>query len=795
MEEVPFDVNNNNNVPPKDKEEADEEIEVQDPANAQARAFHRRLVELHPEWFGNNVQSYYKTIDPITSTPQRAGSNEWRPYSVSIGGRRIIMENEQDTCTHDGISFNPNFNPNAWKNFDPNEPITIPISYNNKPDEEPIYVQFMQFSINKTPVLTRIENYNGCVASARGNRFSLRHKITLRGELDGEEGPDLMIEIEAENDQLEAIILQGMELIFNKDTRTTQILFDFVDTAHEPVDLMPPIECRHSNGVVDDTLFYIKKKQVYKDVPIYSFFDSPETRRRWVPDELNFYDQNNQCLVSLPSSYASANDPHAIPADPIAWVLGEGNNSLYRCVQELEMQNDNKYICCDNGLFYALLPYTAICTDYLSSETNNRIRFDYLLQVKKPSLRIGDVGIDLGHHDLACGLYKSVRINNRTRWQHINGTGADPIIFRDIVFGNNVSLDTIWPAEPLNAQEMIKWCDAGQRFFSSFDAKVRHCNQELSDKLSTWNKLNHLDLSRIELANDIAWDRLFAAIGTMRQLTRFGFAYNHPIANLMDTHYEDSRRARDYYLKLATCIRQLTNLKKLDIQGLWLKSHAQLGSGCQDENSVSLEVANLIGINNQSREEIRNLIFNICSLAQLESLSIDGICSKGCSVWARCSTAYQHVVAVPFYFHIREWKKYEDQDFRSLISLSAENLAKMPSLQRISVYSPGGNCINRFSQAFREKLATARTAAQAAQVTARAARAAAERAAVERAAAREAARAARNAQPNVHSGWGLITNLFIPAIIDIPNILAANSAIPAANQDLPALTINAEVLQ
>lgn len=802
-DEVPLDVNNNNNVP---LEEATEEVDVNDVENEpeveqpavldgyeNARDFHARLLREHPRWFGDNVQSYYKRIDPITSTPQIPGEDGWDPYSVSID-RAQVMRNAQETYIYNGISFDRN----SFRNFDPNNRITIiPISDNTRPVHERLVdVQFTVHSSKKAPVLTRIEDYNGCLASARGNRFCLRRRITLRGELDGREGPDHMIEVEVESGRREAIILRGMELIFNKGARTTQILFDFADTEGQPAAVAPPKECRHSNGVVDNTLFCIRNRKVHEGISIYSFFDSPATRAIWVPDALNFYDQNNRGLVTLPSSHASVDDPEAGAADPIAWVLGEGNNSLYRRVQELEMQNDNRYICCHNRLFYALLPYTAICTDYLSPVPNNRVRFDYLVQVKKPSIRIADGGVGMGHHDRASGLYQSVQINNRTLWEPINEVeNAHPIDFDD---GGRT--EVVFPAEPLDAQESIKWGDAAQRSFGTFYAKIRHCNQALADKFNTWGHLNHLELSRVELANDITWDRLFTAIGTMRQLTQFGFTYNHPVANIM-ARDNDDRVGRvnpnQYYLKLATCLRKLTNLRKLDIQGLWLKNHAQLGLGCQDENSVSIEVARLIGISYMASEGIKSLIFNICSLPQLESLSIDGICSKGSSHWARCTTGEKAIVAALFSVTIPLLSgeaKAEDEEFKRLVNRSADDLAQMPSLRTISVYSPGGNCINRFSQAFRERLAEARIAEQAARVAARAARAAEEARVAERAAARAAEQAARAARPNLHAGWGRMGNLFISAILDTADIVA-RPVIPAAQPDLPPLIVNAEVLQ
>lgn len=698
-------------VVPKGKEE---EAEGMDMANA--RAFHARLIDKHSGSFQGDVQGYYKKIDPITSGPLPADEVTWDLNVISIDENDQLIPDANNEYTYNGISSNLD----SLKNIDFEKPVTIPVTYNNKSFD----VNFREISRKKIPVTTRLDDYNTCITDARENRLSLMNVITLKGILHVSGQRPHVIVIEAESDQQEQIILQGMEFVFNKNAGRTQIFLDCVDTDHKFVELIPPITCNHANSIADNTVFCIQNHKVYKCAgkTIYGFFDSSETRRKWVPDELKFYDLNNRRLIPLPSCYGRPDNHEETVQDPVGWVLGDGYNSFYQR-ESLEIQNSNDYVYCDdNNAFYALLPYRAVCKEYLTQDQNNKVRFDYLAQVKKPSLRVPqNVAIAGSHESWPSGLYKRVQKGNKISLRPIYSARS-----KRINLPNNEALGILWPAEPLDAQEIIQWGDAAQRFFGTFHANIRHCNRALSDKVSTWGKLNHLDLSRVELANDITWGRLLTAVGTMRQLTQFEFAYNHQAINRLlgkDPGHEHIHHVQgSYYTPLTDCLGLLRNLRRLSIQGSWLKNHAQLGEGCL-ENSTSPEIVSLLRTNCQIGREsyqynyIGRLINTICGLPQLESLNIDGISNHSGSEWDRIPM-HEKVIAspiwllcAPLFFLVRI---DGDAICTELVNNSADNLARMPSLRTISVHSPGGNCVNYFSQAFRERLAVARAAARAA---------------------------------------------------------------------------------
>jgi len=675
----------------------------------QAHNFHDRLKHTHPEWVQDGTQAYYKKIRAITSKPSAAGVDEWYPNTVAIDGNEI-MQNSDGVYAHNGISFDLN----SRVNFDPNKSLNISIAHNNKS----VNVHFAKVEQIKVPGLTHFQSYNELLQAAGNNKFSLIHKITLKGIVHVRGERPHVILIEAVNGHQQPIVLQGMQIVYNKDEGTTRIFFDFVDAAHEPVSFIDPIECKHTSVVADKTVFCIKDHKVYEceGKTIYNFFDSSEIRKNWAPKETDFYDQNNQCLTALPSCYSDADDHQETLKDPVAWVLDDGYDSLYQ-LHQTDLQDTNDYVYSGEGVFYALLPYRATCKEYLSQDAKNNVKFNYLVQVKKPHFIIHkDARIEGRHRDLPSGLYQRIRTKNRTHWQQVGVKAADAIKFCNV----KAMLDIMWPSQSLSAQEVKQWGDAAQRFFILFNANINHCDKAISDGLKKWDKLNCLDLSHLQLAGDIKWNELFAAIGTMQQLTHLFFGKNHPVVNLVGCTTDVRDRAHDYYCNLAVCLAKLTKLEHLNIQGLWLKSHELLGSGYDSSSwgitSVSTEVAELTYIiSYKNQKGVRDIITSICALNNLKNLSIDGISDNGHSHWAKLSTGGKFAVGgiiLVLEVLANDYGSSEDTALKQLVNDSADQLAQMPSLSTISVYSPGGNCIDYFSKAFKDRLAATRTADQ-----------------------------------------------------------------------------------
>ncbi|HRN77885.1 MAG TPA: hypothetical protein PLU71_01480 [Candidatus Dependentiae bacterium] len=670
--------------------------------HAQEQAFHERLMYTKPEWFQQGTQSYYKKIDPIISRPNM-GIDEWYPSSISIDGHKVIP-NANGRYVYQGISFDLN----SRTNFNPNAPLTIAVIHDNKS----VKVSFSRFAENKVPALIHFDSYNALLNAARNNKISLVHKILFKGIIRVPGGKPHAILIEMEHGLQKPIMLQGIQFVYNKDEAITRIFFDFLDTAQMPVDFIDPIECRHTSVVADSMVFCIKDHKMYECTgkTIYNFFDSTEVRKKWAPQESGFYDQNNRCLTTLPSCYGNSDNHQETLKDPVAWVLGEGYDSFYQ-LHGADFRDKNDHVYCDDGVFYAMLPYKALCKEYFTQDPNNNVKFDYVVQVKKPHFIINkDVRVEGGHRDWPSGLYQRVRTKNRIYWQRVGNVATDTIKFWD-----KIILNTTFPSEPLTAPQINQWCNAAQRFFGRFDASIHHCDKVVLNGLKTWDKLTNLNLSRVELTNDVKWDELFSAIATMKQLTHLCFENNHPIANLFDGVYTTmADKARDYYINLAACLNKLTNLKELRIQKLWLKPHTQLGSGCSNESSVSTEVAKLTGIiNHDGQTGVKSIIQSICALRQLTHLHIDGIPNHGSSQWARQTRAAKvvffvaHLIESPLFYIDGNT---QDAALKQLVKSVADQLAQMSSLKEISVYSPGGNCVDYFSKAFRERLAATRSA-------------------------------------------------------------------------------------
>ena len=95
----------------------------------------------------------------------------------------------------------------------------------------------------------------------------------------------------------------------------------------------------------------------------------------------------------------------------------------------------------------------------------------------------------------------------------------------------------------------------------------------------------------------------------------------------------------------------------------------------------------------------------------LKNLSIDGIPNHGSSDFSR-QTYEQRILLAPLWIistPLQVWgSKCHDADLKKLVISSVDQLKKMASLKTISVYSPGGNCVDYFSKDFREQLALSR---------------------------------------------------------------------------------------
>lgn len=661
----------------------------------QEQMFHEKLIK--HDLIQNGTQSYYKKINPITSNPP-TGADQWRIATVSIAGQKICPT-INGVYTHGNLSFT--IDPTIA--FDQTDPLDISIIHGEK-----IKTQFTNATEKKVPVLPVLASLKDVSNAIHNNKLSLIRYLTLKGTLRISGEKPCVILIEGRNQCAQPITLRGMELVCRKDEKRTKIFFDFVDINNDSIDHLNPIEYEHSKIIADETIVCIKDHRMYTCTgkEIYGFFD-PEIRNKWVPDESNFYDQDQHKLLSLPSCYSDLDDHQETLNEQIVWVFGDNYNSFYQLYGTEGLKDSNSYMYSNGGLFFLTLPYKAIYKECFSH--NNKKELDYLVQVPKPHVVIrDDVGIEGGKRNWSTGIYEVIRENDRCSWHRIGAPVDDVINFCD----NVVRTDTKFPIEPLSARENKQWCDAAQRFFSCFATKIHLCNQELLHGFKTWGNLAKLNLSQVQLENGLRWKDFFISLGGMTQLTSLRFENSNPLSDLFGDYSKLADFASNYYLTLGACLKKLTNLKELHLSGLWLKSHKYLGSGC--EGWVSTEVARLSGIINHWRQSgVRSIIQSICALKCLENLSIDGIPHHGCSDFSR-QTYGERLLFAPLWVistPLQIWDgKCQDADLKKLVEDSANQLAQIVPLKNISVYSPGGNCVDFFSKDFREQLIRARRA-------------------------------------------------------------------------------------
>ena len=661
----------------------------------QERTFHEKLVGRDLIKYG--TQAYYKKINHITSNPT-AAADQWRINAVSVEGKRV-RPTSNGVYMHGDVSFT--IDPTIP--FDPTEPLEI----SGMHGEKPIKARLANPTERKVPVLPAFTGLKDTLNAIRNNKLSLIRCATLRGfaRIPGEN--PCVISIEGRNQCAQPITLRGMEIVCSKDEKKSKIFFDFVDKHNESVDHFNPIECDHSAVIADEKIVCIKDNRVYACTgkQIYGFFDSLETRKKWVPDESNFYDQMRHKLLSFPGCYSDPDDHQETLKQDVVWVFGDGHNSMYQLDGDEHLKDFNNYIYSNNGLFFATLPYKATYKECFSH--SNKKELDYLIQVTKPEISIrNDVLIEEGNRKWFTGIYEIVCENDRTSWHRIGAVGEDVINFYD-----KVRTNTIFPVQPLDTQENKQWCDAAQRTFPCFVAKFNSFNQEIANGLRAWGNLTKLNVSDLRLENGLKWNDVFTSLGTMTQLTSLHFENNNPITS--DLVFTDYLALADfvsgYYFSLAVCLNKLTQLKKLHIQGLWLKPHKFLGSGCDGWGLISTEVAILTGIINHEKQiGVTAIIQSICGLKHLESLSMDGIPNHGSADFFRQTYGDRFVLAPLWIITIplQIWDgRCQDADLKKLVVASADQLAQMACLKNISVYSPGGNSVDYFSKAFRDRLA------------------------------------------------------------------------------------------
>ncbi len=659
----------------------------------QEQTFHAKLIK--QGLIQNGAQSYYKKTNPITSTPNDLRADQWLITNLSIRGQKINPIN--GVFIHGDMSFA------IPKDFDPTQPSII-ITCRN----QPCRFECNALSEKKVPLLPDFDDYDALVNTIHTNKLSLRHCVTFEKIAEVNERP-CIIRIECKNQRTEPIKLRGMEIVCNKDKTTkTKIFFDFTDQENnESIDLCSPIECAHSETVVDNKVICIKDHKVYDCTgkTIYGFFDSPETRRKWVPVESSFYDQNRRVKTSLPSCYSNPDDHQETLKEDILWVFGEGHDSFYQPDNNLiTLKATNKYIYHNGGSFFVTLPYETIYKQCFSNN-HNAIKVDYLVQVAQPHISIHkSTAIEGGRRIWSTGIYEKISQGECSSWQRIGTQVKDSIDFND----RKPQLDFVFPAEHLTTREIENWCNAAQRLQIDFPITIHSYNQEIVRGLKGWTNLTSLNLSQLKLEKDVTWNTVLTTAGAMKQLKSLRFENNHPIADLMAKWYTNmADLASDYYLALGACLGKLTNLEELHIQGLWLKPHNNLGSGCEGW-WVSTEVATLTGIINHKKQAgIKSIIQSICAMQFLKDLSIDGIPNHGSSEFAR-QTDGNRTGLLPFWILASPVEyfdgKWQDADLKQLVTISANQLAQLAALRTISIYSPGGNCVDYFSKDFSDQL-------------------------------------------------------------------------------------------
>lgn len=699
----------------------------------QEQNFYEKLCMEYTDYTDDQVQVYYKKIDPVISIPQD-GPDSWSFLHAVIteNNEEIkILPTSDGTYQYQDISFKIN---NSEK-FDPNQDMTILVMNGTDTGAQRCFKGVE----SKKTFLPGFENYNDLLTSRFKNEAFLQQKVKLNATLRSSYSKPHKVTIEAVNGKKNPILVQGMAIVYNKNTEKTEMFFDFTDSFGLSVDHFDPVfMCKHRKTDINKKIFCIHDHELFecdaKDV--IGFFNTPINRKQWILDETGFYDLKQQCIVAcLPSCYFDSS-PETLQ-EPLVWVFGKDqeHDSFYELdpAQTIEDANDYIYSSGD-GLLYATFRHRTKAKEYLTE--NHTIVLNCLSVVMTPSLMMNqNIVIAGGHRSWPVGMYKKIRGVNTILWQRIEAPQASEIeqcIHQN--FNNsdlNCAFVAKWPTvqEEITSQESKQWCNAAQRFSDCFDARIDHCDQSVLNGLKTWNRLTHLNISNLRLDNTtISMPVVLEIIGSMEQLTKFDFSNNSPIVTCNENYQELANRSSTTFCALAACLDTLKKLKELRIQGLWLKPHVLLGTGMQ--NGVSQEIAILTGIiNHKNRQGITAIIDSISKLSDLENLSMDGIPSCGSSFFDRqdrhtnlpshfvamcflMTFAYNPLIiaaAIPIVATPAMTIYYDghlqSSNLKKLSIKSAICLANKPSLKIINVYSPGGNCEDYFSKTFKEELA------------------------------------------------------------------------------------------
>jgi len=655
--------------------------------------FHEKLCD--QDIIDGDSRAYYKKFDPseFQSNPN-CEDDRWVSAIAFIDGKMICPDANKIYIDGD-VSFTVS----SLDDFDSLQTIGVCAHYKGEMNT----IRCKLSDEKKVLIAPRFCSFKDITDALSQNRLSWIQKITFKGYLSvaGEYPKEVLINFE--NKCKQPVALRGMEVVYGK--RTTEIFFDFVDQQGNTIDYFKPIKCKHSlSNIADQNVICVKDNKMIDCTGknIYGFFDSVATRNKWIEDESGFFDLIAHKSVSLPSCYSNIDEHNNKFKDSTVWVFEQEMPSFYYLhgARKLEKFNDCFYY--DGKSFFLTLPCKATFKECFSH--NNKITLHYLEQVHEPRYSIQqNVDIEGSHDGWQSGVYERSYVNDKAVWKNISGNDL-------IEFGiKDVPLDMTFSAYPLNEQQTIQWCNASQRFFKSFIASVHFCGQGILNNLPTWDKINRLDLSHLKLTSGLKWKDLINAVSTMTQLEGLNFSYNHPIADLVDlgmTYEQMADPAVDYYCDFASCIKKLTQLRELQMHGLWLKPQRYLGRG--NTGCVSTEVAVIEGVVNHKKQKgIKHILNSICAINTLEVCSIDGIPSIGSSPYDR-KTYGQRLLLVPIYvmtFVIDALESVsQGAELKQLVTASANQLANIPSLKAISVYAPQGMYKDYLSKDFIDQL-------------------------------------------------------------------------------------------
>lgn len=649
--------------------------------------FHARLKEADPDWFKEGVSAYYKCTEPITSNPE-SGIDQWTSV-LTFEGKKISPDAQGIyRADNDQVSFEIN----DFVANDQKQGIAISMVRNgistriecNKSNEE------------KMPALTKFNNYNDLVSALRGKKLWWREKVTYQSYSSPNDPESSAIEIVRVNAKKNPITLRGIEFTYRQDSAKTKIYFDFVDSSQRPIPYFRPIISNHKQSDVNKKVYRVCKQILYefnaKDITS-DIFDSLKTRNEWISNAADFYDQNQHKGTTLPHCYCNCNDYQGVPVEPITYILEENLNGFYEFDGDRTLADENDYLYSSgDGQLFATLPYKASFKEYLSE--HDKINVHYLEQVTVPALSVDkNVAIEGGHHNWPAGVYKRTSSFDNTTWQPIGMQAEQIVQFYDEVLHQPATRagKLSHTHEACSAQQGKRWCDAAQRMFVVFGAKIGSCDKSLLQGFAAWNKLTSLDISNLKLEEDVAWDDVATAIGSLGQLTALRFCNNSPIVDFNEDYDDLADRASRFYGTLGASLGLLKNLRELHIQGLWLKSHKVLEDYVADRQERLREPAILTGIiNHRNRTGVSSIINGIRSLQHLKILSMDDIPNQGFSFAAREKSISLATMVSCFLIPIDFL--YQSRDLKAFTAQSAVNIATMPSLEKICIYTPKEDC-------------------------------------------------------------------------------------------------------